>query len=60
MPFKKNHEYRWQSDPEKPLDKQPICFKGLVGQKEKLKSIPDWQGRLRAMVEAMLEERKPS
>jgi hypothetical protein len=60
MPFQKNHEYRWNSDQEKPLDKQPICFKGWNGQKEKLKAIPNWQNKLRSFVDTLLNEEKPS
>ena len=59
MPFEKNHKYRWTSNQAKPLDKQPICFKGWEGQKEKLKAVPDWQARLREFVDKLTEE-KPS
>jgi hypothetical protein len=59
MPFRKNHEYRWVSNQDKPLDKQPICFKGWQGQKEKLKSVPYWQERVREFIDRLIEE-KPS
>ena len=36
------------------LDKLPICFKGRLGQTQKLKTIPDWQERLRKYVDSHL------
>ncbi|MBD0264724.1 MAG: hypothetical protein ICV78_18975 [Tolypothrix sp. Co-bin9] len=38
------------------LDAQPICFKGRIGQKAKLKAVPDWQERLREYVDKLIEE----
>lgn len=57
MRFQKNNKLGFVS--ENPLDKQPICFRGRLGQKEKLKSIPNWQDRLREFVDTLIEE-KPS
>jgi hypothetical protein len=57
MGFQKNNKLGFTSD--EPLDKEPICFKGRKGQKEKLKNIPDWQEKLREFVD-MLTEQKPS
>ncbi len=59
MPFQKNHEYCWTPDGDKALDKSPICFKGRIGQKEKLKAIPDWQNKLRDYVDELINK-KPS
>jgi hypothetical protein len=57
MPFQKSNKQGFVS--ENPLDREPICFKGRLGQKEKLKSIPNWQDRLRDFVDTLIEE-KPS
>ncbi|MEA5573343.1 hypothetical protein [Calothrix sp. UHCC 0171] len=59
MPFQKNHQYRWKPEKECSLDKNPICFKGRVGQKESLKNIPDWQDKLRDYVDELINK-KPS
>jgi len=58
MPFQKDHEYRWHSDRNRPLEKQPICFKGWEGQKESLKSVPNWQERLREAVDRLVIEQE--
>ncbi len=55
MPFHKNHKYRWESNQDKALDKAPICFKGWEGQKEQIKTIPDWQERLREFVDKLIK-----
>lgn len=56
MPFKKNHKYRWKSNKNKVLDKAPICFKGWEGQKDKLKTVPDWQEHLRKYVDELIDK----
>ncbi|MDZ7956595.1 MAG: hypothetical protein RMY34_01595 [Aulosira sp. DedQUE10] len=56
MPFPKNHQYRWESNQDQTLDKTPICFKGWEGQKEKLKTVPDWQERLRQFVDQLISD----
>ncbi|WP_334732067.1 hypothetical protein [Nostoc sp.] len=56
MPLKKGHKYRWESKNEESLDKSPICFKGRVGQKQKLKNIPDWQEILRDFLAQLILE----
>lgn len=57
MPFQKNHKLGFTS--ETPLESQPICFKGRLGQKEKLKAIPNWQERIREFIDTLMEEEKP-
>jgi hypothetical protein len=57
MPFQKKHKLGFTS--ENPLDKNPICFKGRLGQKEKLANVPNWQERLRDFIDTFVEE-KPS
>jgi hypothetical protein len=58
MPFQENNKLGFTSD--EPLDKTPICFKGRIGQKEKLKAVSDWQKRLRDFIDDLIEEEKPS
>ncbi|MBN3942454.1 hypothetical protein [Nostoc sp.] len=38
------------------LDDKPICFKGRLGQKEKLKAVPNWQERLREFVDELIKD----
>jgi hypothetical protein len=57
MPFQKNHKLGAKKFIERPLDQQPICFKGYEGQKEALKVIPDWQSKLRDFVDTLLQEK---
>lgn len=54
MTFRKNHDYRWEPNQDKPLDKLPICFKGWEGQKEALKNVPGWQERFRELAEQLI------
>ena len=63
MPFEKHHKLGAKKFIARPLDQQPICFKGYEGQKEALASIPGWQARLRDFIDDLLEEQdkiKPS
>ena len=54
MPFQKDHKLGFVSND--PLDKNPICFKVKPGVRDKLKAVPDWQERLRVMVDELIEE----
>jgi hypothetical protein len=54
MTFKKNHKQGFTSDD--PLDRSPICFKVKPGVRDKLKAIPDWQERLRALVDRLIQD----
>jgi len=56
MPFQKNHKLGAKKILDKPLDKTPICFKGYEGQKDKLKSVPNWQERMRQFVSELISE----
>lgn len=55
MPFQKNHKLGAKKRLKRPLDKETIGFKGYEGQKEKLKTVPDWQERLREFVDNLIE-----
>lgn len=56
MPFQKNHKLGAKKIYTRPLDKQIIGFKGYEGQKEKLKSIPGWQNKLRDYIDLLIKE----
>lgn len=58
MPFRKNHKLGAQKILSRALDKQPITFKGYEGQKEALKSVPNWQERFREFAEMLINESK--
>ncbi|BAZ20576.1 hypothetical protein NIES4073_14520 [Kalymmatonema gypsitolerans NIES-4073] len=57
MTFQKKHKLGFTSS--SPLDNEPICFKGRIGQKQALKDIPDWQNKLRDYVDELINK-KPS
>jgi len=56
MTFKKNHKLGAKPLGLEPLDTSPICFKAPIGVKEKLKTIPDWNERLRKFVNELIED----
>ena len=58
MPFQKNNQYKAQKFLERPLDTNPVTFKGYKGQREALKSVPNWQEHLREYVDKLIEESK--
>ena len=60
MPFQKNHKLGAKQLYEQPLDSQAIAFKGRMGQKEGLKTVANWQERLRDYVDQLIAESKSS
>lgn len=56
MPFQKGHKHRAKKFLERPLDKQPISFRGYEGQHAALKNVRNWQERLRSCVDKLIEE----
>ncbi|KAB8320842.1 hypothetical protein SD81_004650 [Tolypothrix campylonemoides VB511288] len=56
MPFQKGHKLGAKKKLERLLDKHAIAFKGYLGQKEKLKAVPNWQERLRQFVDQLISE----
>ncbi|GJD18098.1 hypothetical protein RIVM261_030540 [Rivularia sp. IAM M-261] len=56
MPFKKKNKLGFTSN--QPFDKDPVCFKVLPGVKNELKTIPDWQDKLREAVDKLIQENK--
>ncbi|MCP6760986.1 MAG: hypothetical protein NHB32_20080 [Fischerella sp. CENA71] len=57
MTFQKKHKFGFTSD--NPLDVEPICFKGRVGQKQALKDIPGWQDKLRDYIDELINKKSP-
>lgn len=56
MPFKKNNKVGAKKFLNEELGQVPICFKGRLGQKDKLKAVPNWQERLREFVDTLIED----
>jgi hypothetical protein len=56
MVFSKNNKLGARKFLERPLDSQPICFKGYEGTKEKLKTVPNWQERFRQFAQELITE----
>lgn len=56
MPFQKNNQFRMRPYGETPMDKQPLCLKVPIGVKEQLKTIPNWQERLRKFIDELIAE----
>ena len=54
MPFKKNNKLGFTS--EDPLDKTPLSIKLRIGVREKIKAVPDWQAKLRDLLEEWLAQ----
>jgi hypothetical protein len=54
MPFEKNHKLGAKRLESEPLEKGVIAFRGRQGQKEALKSVLDWQGKLRDFVDLLI------
>ena len=54
MPFQRKNKLGFIS--KQPLAKDPVCFKVLPGIKDKLKTVPNWQERLRECVNKLIEE----
>ena len=53
MPFQKNNKLGFTS--KQPFDKDPVCFKVLPGVRDKLKAVPQWQQRLRELVDELIK-----
>jgi hypothetical protein len=55
MPFQEKNKLGALPFNEEPFDTSPVCFKVRKGVKDKLKAVPDWQERLRAFVDNLIE-----
>lgn len=51
MTFEKNNKLGFVSEGGIPLDKLPLTIKLKVGIRDKVRSIPDWQNKLRDLIE---------
>lgn len=47
---------KFKPDHQVAYDKVPVQFKVLPGVREKLKTVPNWQARLRKIVDELIEE----
>lgn len=47
MTYKKGNKHGAKKLIAQPLDADPICFKGFLGQKEELKQVDGWQDKFR-------------
>jgi len=47
---------KFKPDNQVAYDKVPVQFKVLPGVREKLKTVPNWQARLRKIVDELIEE----
>jgi hypothetical protein len=56
MPFQKKHKLGALPYGSEPLDTKPISFKGRRGQRELLKTVPNWQEQLRNFVDQLISE----
>lgn len=54
MGFKNKHKLGFVS--EDPLDKTPLSIKLRIGVKEKIRSIPKWQDKLRDLLEEWADQ----
>jgi uncharacterized protein (DUF4415 family) len=55
MPFQKKHKFGFTTNRDKPLTSSPVCFRLDQELAEKLKSIPNWQERLREVLPELVE-----
>lgn len=60
MPFQKQNKLGFTSN--NPMDKTPICLKLKPGVRDRLRAIPDWQAKLRMLIDDLIEHenKKPS
>ncbi len=56
MPFQKKHKLGALPFNEEPFDKSPLCVRVREGVKDKLKTIPNWQERLRNLIDEFIED----
>lgn len=56
MPFKRGNKLGFKPKNDKPFDKRPVCFNVREGVRDKLKTVPGWQERLREYVDTLIAE----
>jgi hypothetical protein len=55
MPFQKNHKNRYKTSREKPLTSSPVCLRMQEELAQELKSVPNWQERLRLALPELIK-----
>ena len=55
MPFEKNNKLGFAAKGSISLDKQPLSIKLRSGLRDKIKLIPEWQDKLRDVIENWIE-----
>jgi hypothetical protein len=58
MPFRKGHKDRYTTNRDKPLTSSPVCFRLDENLAQELKSVPNWQERLREILPTLIEKWK--
>lgn len=58
MPFQKKHKDRYTTNRENPLTSSPVCLRMDEELAKDLKSVPDWQERLRLALPELIESWK--
>jgi hypothetical protein len=56
MTFKKKHKLGFLPENDIPLDRLPVSIKLRLGVRDKVRSIPDWQNKLRGLIEQWVED----
>ncbi|MEH2134532.1 MAG: hypothetical protein V7K86_28785 [Nostoc sp.] len=56
MPFKKNHKLGFIAKGTEALDRKPLTIKVHLGIRERVMDIPDWQSKLRTVIEVWLSK----
>lgn len=49
-----NPDTYWKPNGREPYDPSPVCVKVLPGVREQLKSISDWQNKLRSAIDQII------
>lgn len=58
MPFERNNKLGFAAKDGTPLDKSPLSIKLRLGVRDRVKSIPEWQDKLRDLIERWLDDEK--
>jgi hypothetical protein len=56
MPFQKHHKLGFKPSGDVAYDKTPVQVKVLPGVRERLKTVDDWQNKLRRFIDELIEE----
>ena len=56
MPFEKNHKLGFVAKENEPLERLPLTIKVRPGIRQRVMNIPDWQPKLRTVIEVWLSQ----